>query len=238
MRRESRLAAAARSVGISALVILGLCVLWEVLRFLGVRFAVTWPFVVNERTMPHTWDVVGHLFEPTQATGRCSSIRSGTPRCSPRRRPLVGFALGALARLRARPSSWPTRGSLQRGPHAVHRRLPDRSRSWPSRRWSSSGSARAACRRGSRWPTISAYLTFFPVDHQHPARPALGRPAGGRADALLRRRRRGRSCGGCGCRRRCRSCSRRSRSRLPRPSSARSSASCHRPSRTDLRAPS
>ena len=71
---------------------------------------------------------------------------------------------------------------------------------------------------------IATYLTFFPVTIAMIRGPALVRPAGHGADALVRRLALGRSTGSCACRRRCRTCSRPSRSRRPRASSARSSA--------------
>ena len=62
---------------------------------------------------------------------------------------------------------------------------------------------------------IAAYLTFFPVTINTLARPRVGRPARGRADALLRRRPLGRSSGSCACRPRCRTSSRRFRIAAP-----------------------
>ena len=41
------------------------------LQWIGERAELTWPFPVNERTMPHIHDMVGQLFEPSRRTGRC-----------------------------------------------------------------------------------------------------------------------------------------------------------------------
>ena len=78
----------------------------------------------------------------------------------------------------------------------------------------------------------------LPGDHRDDARPALARPAGAGADALVRGVARGRSTGRCACRRPCRTCSPRSRSRRPRASWAPSSARGRAASRTAWAAPS
>ena len=43
--------------------------LWELYRWIGVRAAITRPFEVNERTMPHIHDMVGQLFQPSRRNG-------------------------------------------------------------------------------------------------------------------------------------------------------------------------
>ena len=48
-----------------------LCSLWEAYKWFGERVELTRPFPVNERTMPHVYDMVGQLFEPRAGTGRC-----------------------------------------------------------------------------------------------------------------------------------------------------------------------
>jgi NitT/TauT family transport system permease protein len=47
----------------------GLVALWEGFRAVGIAAHLTWPFPVNARTMPHTYDMVGQLFEPSRRNG-------------------------------------------------------------------------------------------------------------------------------------------------------------------------
>src|ERR671912_1885457 len=67
-RREA-LVPALRSIGLSLLVLAVLCALWETYKWLGERFEITRPFPVNGRTMPHVYDMVGQLFEPSRRNG-------------------------------------------------------------------------------------------------------------------------------------------------------------------------
>jgi NitT/TauT family transport system permease protein len=67
-RREALLPAL-RSIGFSVLVLAVLCALWETYKWLGERFEITHPFPVNGRTMPHVYDMVGQLFEPSRRNG-------------------------------------------------------------------------------------------------------------------------------------------------------------------------
>jgi NitT/TauT family transport system permease protein len=46
-----------------------LCGLWEGWRALGVHFGITWPFAVNDTTMPHLHSIVRQLFEPSRLNG-------------------------------------------------------------------------------------------------------------------------------------------------------------------------
>jgi NitT/TauT family transport system permease protein len=43
--------------------------LWEGWHWLGTRYDLTWPFVVNDVTMPHLHTIVKALFEPAQVNG-------------------------------------------------------------------------------------------------------------------------------------------------------------------------
>jgi NitT/TauT family transport system permease protein len=58
-----------RSVGTSALVLLVFWAVWEAYKGIGERAEISWPFEVNERTMPHIHDMVGQLFEPSRRNG-------------------------------------------------------------------------------------------------------------------------------------------------------------------------
>ena len=60
---------ALRSAGLSLLVLAILCVLWEAYKWIGERLELARPFPVNERTMPHVYDMVGQLFEPSRRNG-------------------------------------------------------------------------------------------------------------------------------------------------------------------------
>jgi NitT/TauT family transport system permease protein len=52
------------------LVVLGLLWgLWEGWRWVGMRFALTWPFTVDDITMPHLHKIVQALFQPAQVNG-------------------------------------------------------------------------------------------------------------------------------------------------------------------------
>jgi NitT/TauT family transport system permease protein len=52
------------------LVVLGLLWgLWEGWRWVGMRFALTWPFTVDNTTMPHLHKIVQALFQPAQVNG-------------------------------------------------------------------------------------------------------------------------------------------------------------------------
>ena len=67
-RRET-VAPALKSASLSFLVLILLCSLWEAYKWFGERAEITWPFPVNERTMPHVYDMVGQLFEPSRRNG-------------------------------------------------------------------------------------------------------------------------------------------------------------------------
>src|SRR5918999_1437503 len=50
-------------------VLAGLCGLWEAYKWVGESLELTWPFPVNDRTLPHIHDIVGQLFEPSRRNG-------------------------------------------------------------------------------------------------------------------------------------------------------------------------
>ena len=52
-----------------ALVLAVLWGLWEGWRYVGSELGLTWPFPVNDTTMPHLHDVVHALFQPAQVNG-------------------------------------------------------------------------------------------------------------------------------------------------------------------------
>ena len=131
-----------------AAVLADLWALWEAYRAFGVAVSLTWPFEVNERTMPHIHDMIGQLFEPSRRNGPLLIEVLGRAALFTAKEAAVGFALGAgVGFLIAVALVHST--LLQRGfcPTSSLRR---RSRSSRSRRWSSSGSADAGCPAGSR----------------------------------------------------------------------------------------
>ncbi|MEO5576316.1 MAG: ABC transporter permease subunit [Gaiellaceae bacterium] len=67
--RSVGLLPALRNAGLSLLVLAVGCVLWEAYKWLGERLELTRPFPVNGRTMPHVYDMVGQLFEPSRRNG-------------------------------------------------------------------------------------------------------------------------------------------------------------------------
>ena len=67
-RREALLPAL-RNAGLSLLVLAVLCAAWEAYKWIGERLELTRPFPVNGRTMPHVYDMVGQLFEPSRRNG-------------------------------------------------------------------------------------------------------------------------------------------------------------------------
>src|SRR5687768_2344108 len=58
-----------RSVGTSALVLAVFWAVWEAYKWIGERTGISWPFEVNERTMPHIHEMIGQLFEPSRRNG-------------------------------------------------------------------------------------------------------------------------------------------------------------------------
>ena len=67
--RGEALRNALRNVGLTALVFIVSCLLWEAYKWFGERVGLTHPFPVNERTMPHVHDMFGQLFEPSRRNG-------------------------------------------------------------------------------------------------------------------------------------------------------------------------
>lgn len=60
---------AARQAGLLAIVLSALTGLWEGWHWIGTRFHLTWPFTVDDVTMPHLHRIVQALFEPAQVNG-------------------------------------------------------------------------------------------------------------------------------------------------------------------------
>jgi NitT/TauT family transport system permease protein len=58
-----------KRVGAIAAVVAALWGLWEGYRWLWMRADFSWPFVVDNTTMPHVHDILGALFEPSRVNG-------------------------------------------------------------------------------------------------------------------------------------------------------------------------
>jgi NitT/TauT family transport system permease protein len=60
---------AAQRIGMLVLLLAVLWGLWEGWRYIGTTFNLTWPFPVNNTTMPHLHNIVRALFQPAQVNG-------------------------------------------------------------------------------------------------------------------------------------------------------------------------
>ncbi len=92
---SNQIGPALRSAGLSVLVLVVLCVVWEAYKWLGERAEIRWPFPVNERTMPHVYDMVGQLFEPSRRNGPLLIDVLLDAAAFTAKEAAVGFVLGA-----------------------------------------------------------------------------------------------------------------------------------------------
>ena len=98
-RRRGRLPAArevATRVGLLVLVLALLWGLWEGWRWIGTHFDLTWPFPVNDVTMPHLHRIVQALFEPAQVNGPWLIDILWHASLFTAKEAVVGFLLGAV----------------------------------------------------------------------------------------------------------------------------------------------
>jgi len=58
-----------KRIGMLVLLLAVLWGLWEGWRYVGIELDLTWPFPVNDTTMPHLHDIVHALFQPAQVNG-------------------------------------------------------------------------------------------------------------------------------------------------------------------------
>ena len=70
--------------------------LWEGWHWVGTRFKLTWPFPVNDITMPHLHKIVEALFQPAQANGPPLIDILWHASLFTAKECVVGFALGAV----------------------------------------------------------------------------------------------------------------------------------------------
>jgi NitT/TauT family transport system permease protein len=92
---RERIAAAATRVGVVAVTLLALWGLWELYRFVWVETGWTWPFPVNDTTLPHVHTIFKAFGEPSRSQGPLlisvllhSALFTG-------KEALVGFLMGA-----------------------------------------------------------------------------------------------------------------------------------------------
>jgi NitT/TauT family transport system permease protein len=77
-------------------VLVGLCLLWEAFKWLGETTGLKiGTFVVNDRTFPHIYDIVGQLFEPSRRNGPLLIEVLWDSALFTAKEAAVGFALGA-----------------------------------------------------------------------------------------------------------------------------------------------
>lgn len=84
----------------SGLSILGILVifvvLWEGYKVMWTALEWTWPVRSDNRTMPHTWDIVGALFQPAQRNGPSLLWVELKAASLTLREALVGFLIGGI----------------------------------------------------------------------------------------------------------------------------------------------
>jgi NitT/TauT family transport system permease protein len=76
-------------------VLAGLWGLWEGFKGFAEAVSLTWPFAVNDRTLPHLHDIVGQLFEPSRRNGPLLIEVLGDAALFTAKEAFVGFVLGA-----------------------------------------------------------------------------------------------------------------------------------------------
>jgi NitT/TauT family transport system permease protein len=85
-----------KRLGMLAIVLAGLCVLWEAFKWFGETTGLKiGAFVVNDRTFPHIHDIIGQLFEPSRRNGPMLIEVLWDAALFTAKEAAVGFALGA-----------------------------------------------------------------------------------------------------------------------------------------------
>ena len=95
-RTFERLEAAAHRGALFALVLAVLWGLWEGYRWIGIETELTWPFAVNDTTMPHLHAILAQLFEPSRANGPLLISVLFHSAVFTAKEAAAGFALGAV----------------------------------------------------------------------------------------------------------------------------------------------
>jgi NitT/TauT family transport system permease protein len=76
-------------------VLAGLWAVWEGYKAFGEAVGLTWPFPVNDRTLPHIHDMFRQLFEPSRRNGPLLIDVLGDAALFTAKEAVVGFLLGA-----------------------------------------------------------------------------------------------------------------------------------------------
>src|SRR5919206_4554133 len=95
-RTSERVADAARRGLLFALVLAVLWGLGEGYRWIGIETELTWPFAVNDTTMPHLHAILAQLFEPSRANGPLLISVLFHSAVFTAKEAAAGFALGAV----------------------------------------------------------------------------------------------------------------------------------------------
>jgi NitT/TauT family transport system permease protein len=95
-RRASRLRQAAARGGALLLVLAALWGLWEGYRWVWTTAGFTWPFPVDDTTMPHLHTILSALFEPSRANGPLLIHVLLDSALFTAKEAAAGFALGAI----------------------------------------------------------------------------------------------------------------------------------------------
>ena len=91
-----RLREAAGRGGVLLLVLVALWGLWEGYRWVWIKAGFTWPFAVDDTTMPHLHTIVNALFEPSRANGPLLISVLFDSAVFTAKEAAAGFALGAV----------------------------------------------------------------------------------------------------------------------------------------------
>src|SRR5438105_11579276 len=86
----------ARRAALLVVVLAVLWGLWEGWRGLGVHYGITWPFPVNDVTMPHLHSIVAELFQPSRVNGPLLITVLWHASLFTAKEAAAGFALGAV----------------------------------------------------------------------------------------------------------------------------------------------
>jgi NitT/TauT family transport system permease protein len=77
-------------------VLLGIWAVWEAFKYVAEAAELTWPFPVNDRTLPHVHDIIGQLFEPSRRNGPLLIEVLWDAALFTAKEAFVGFVLGAV----------------------------------------------------------------------------------------------------------------------------------------------
>ncbi len=93
---RARILPALGRIAMLVVVLAALWALWEAYRWFGITRGVTWPFPVNDVTMPHLHEIVAQLFEPSRVNGPLLIDLLYHSAVFTAKEAAAGFLLGAL----------------------------------------------------------------------------------------------------------------------------------------------